>query len=328
MTSNLPRFARPLGIGAIALIVEYLLLGTQQFANALTLGAIYALIALGYTMVYGIVELINFAHGDVFMVGSFLAMWIMTTFFGLTGPVTNLLNLVGLLAIVMLATMVGMGFIGMFIERVAYRPLRHAPRLAPLITAIGVSFILQNIIASLFGPSPVNFPQIVPADKFAIMGGKIAYLNLFIVIMAVVLMIALQLFVGRTRLGRAMRSTAQDREAAELMGVDINQTIAITFFIAAALAGAGGMVQGLYAGSIKFDLGFFVGLKAFTAAVLGGIGNTTGAAIGGFIIAFVEVYATVLGYTQWSEVAVFTVLILVLVFRPSGLLGQQLGERA
>jgi branched-chain amino acid transport system permease protein len=135
-------------------------------------------------------------------------------------------------------------------------------------------------------------------------------------------------FVGRTRLGRAMRATAQDREAAELMGVDINQTIAVTFFIAAALAGAGGVIQGLYFGSVKFDLGFFVGLKAFTAAVLGGIGNTTGAALGGFIIAFIEVSAAALGYSRWSEVAVFTVLILVLVFRPSGLLGQQLGERA
>jgi branched-chain amino acid transport system permease protein len=328
MSLDLRGIVRPIAIGVIALIVEWLLLGTQQFANAMTLGAIYALIALGYTMVYGIVELINFAHGDIFMVGAFLAMWIMTTVFGLQGPVTNVLNLVALLAIVMLATMVGMGFIGMFIERVAYRPLRHAPRLAPLITAIGVSFILQNIIAVAFGPSPVNFPQIVPANKFEFLGARISDLNLGILAMAVVLMILLQLFVGRTRLGRAMRSTAQDREAAELMGVDINQTIAITFFIAAALAGAGGMVQGLYAGSIKFDLGFYVGLKAFTAAVLGGIGNTTGAAIGGFIIAFVEVYATVLGYTQWSEVAVFTVLILVLVFRPSGLLGTQLGERA
>ena len=250
-------------------------------------------------MVYGIIELINFAHGDVFMVGSFLAMWIMTTVFGLAGaghepaqpgradPGDRACS----------RRWSGMGLIGMFIERVAYRPLRHAPRLAPLITAIGVSFILQNIIAVVFGPSPVNFPQIVPADKFSILGGQIAYLNVFIVVLAVVLMIALQLFVGRTRLGRAMRSTAQDREAAELMGVDINQTIAITFFIAAALAGAGGMVQGLYAGSIKFNLGFYVGLKAFTAAVLGGIGNTTGAAIGGFVIAFVEVYATVLGYT-------------------------------
>ncbi len=181
MSIDLRGVARPLAIGAIALVVEYLLLGTQQFANALTLGAIYALIALGYTMVYGIVELINFAHGDVFMVGSFLAMWIMTTVFGLVGPVTNLLNLVGLIAIVMFATMVGMGLIGTFIERIAYRPLRHAPRLAPLITAIGVSFILQNIIAVAFGPSPVNFPQIVPADKFSLLGGRIAYLNVFIV---------------------------------------------------------------------------------------------------------------------------------------------------
>src|SRR5664279_1295385 len=222
MSVAFPRVARPLAIGVIALLVEYLLLGTQQFTNALTLGAIYALIALGYTMVYGIVELINFAHGDIFMVGSFLAMWIMTTLLGLSGPVTNLLNLVGLLSIVMFATMVGMGFIGMFIERFAYRPLRHAPRLAPLITAIGVSFILQNIISSLFGPSPVNVPQIVPLDKFAFMGGKIGYLNVFMVVLAVVLMIALQLFVGRTRLGRAMRSTAQDREVAELMGVDMN----------------------------------------------------------------------------------------------------------
>ncbi|MGH2511165.1 MAG: branched-chain amino acid ABC transporter permease [Candidatus Limnocylindrales bacterium] len=322
------RVLKPVVIIAVALLVEFWLLGTQQLANALTLGAIYALIALGYTMVYGIVELINFAHGDVFMVGSFLAMWIMTTFFHLTGPMTNLLNLVVVLAIVMFATMVGMGLIGYFIERVAYRPLRNAPRLAPLITAIGVSFILQNIIASLFGPSPVNFPQVVPADKFELLGAKVAYLNLFILVLAILLMIALQLFIGRTRLGRAMRSTAQDREAAELMGVDINLTIAITFFIAAALAGAGGMVQGLYAGSIQFNLGFYVGLKAFTAAVLGGIGNTTGAAIGGFVIAFAEVYATVLNLTRWSEVAVFGLLILVLVFRPSGLLGQQIGERA
>jgi len=148
------------------------------------------------------------------------------------------------------------------------------------------------------------------------------------VVVAISLMVALQLFVGRTRLGRAMRSTAQDREAAELMGVDINLTIAVTFFIAAALAGSAGVINGLYFGSIKFDLGFFAGLKAFTAAVLGGIGNTTGAAVGGFVIAFIEVFAAALGYSRWSEVAVFTVLILVLVFRPAGLFGQQLGERA
>jgi branched-chain amino acid transport system permease protein len=313
---------------AVALVIAWLLLGTQQFANFLTLGAIYALIALGYTMVYGIIELINFAHGDVFMVGSFLAMWILTVPLGLTGAISQPLELIVVLAIVMAVTMVVMGLLGVFIERFAYRPLRHAPRLAPLITAIGVSFILQNVVYSVFGPSPRNVPQVFPLTRFDFLGGKISFLSVFMVVVAVGLMVALQLFVSRTRLGRAMRSTAQDREAAELMGVDINQTIAITFFLAAALAGSAGVIQGLYFGSTQFNLGFFAGLKAFTAAVLGGIGNTTGAAVGGFVIAFIEVFATVLGYSRWSEVAVFTVLILVLVFRPSGLLGQQLGERA
>ena len=320
---------RPAAIVAVSLVVAWFLLGgTQQFMNFLTLGAIYALIALGYTMVYGIVELINFAHGDLFMFGAFVAMWILTVPLGLTGAVDNPLQLTVILVVVMLPTMIFMGLLGTFIERFAYRPLRHAPRLAPLITAIGVSFILQNVIYVLFGPSPVNVPQVFPLTRFNFLGGKVSFLSLFMVGVAIFLMVVLQLFVGRTRLGRAMRSTAQDREAAELMGVDINQTIAITFFIAAALAGAGGTIQGLYFGSVQFNLGFFVGLKAFTAAVLGGIGNTTGAALGGFIIAFIEVFATQLGYSRWSEVAVFTVLILVLVFRPSGILGQQLGERA
>ena len=320
---------RPAAIVAVSLVVAWFLLGgTQQFMNFLTLGAIYALIALGYTMVYGIIELINFAHGDLVMFGAFVAMWILTVPLGLTGAVDNPLQLIVILVVVMLPTMIFMGLLGTFIERFAYRPLRHAPRLAPLITAIGVSFILQNVIYVLFGPSPVNVPQVFPLTRFNFLGGKVSFLSLFMVGVAIFLMVVLQLFVGRTRLGRAMRSTAQDREAAELMGVDINQTIAITFFIAAALAGAGGTIQGLYFGSVQFNLGFFVGLKAFTAAVLGGIGNTTGAALGGFIIAFIEVFATQLGYSRWSEVAVFTVLILVLVFRPSGILGQQLGERA
>jgi branched-chain amino acid transport system permease protein len=278
-------------------------------------------------MVYGIIELINFAHGDVFMVGAFFAMWILTTL-GFTGPITVPIVLIVVLIFVMVSTMSFMGVVGVTIERFAYRPLRHAPRLAPLITAIGVSFILQNIIYVMFGPSPVNVPQIFPLDRFDFMGGKISFLSVFMVTIAIVLMYGLQSFVGRTRLGRAMRSTAQDREAAELMGVDINQTIAITFFLAAALAGAAGVIQGLYFGSVQFNLGFNAGLKAFTAAVLGGIGNTVGAALGGFIIAFIEVYATVLGYSRWSEVAVFSVLVLVLVFRPSGLLGTPLGERA
>jgi branched-chain amino acid transport system permease protein len=314
---------------AVALVVSFVVLGVQQFQNFLTLGAVYALIALGYTMVYGIVELINFAHGDVFMVGAFVAYWIIADLLGLPDkPIDDIPELIAILVLVVVVTMVVMGLVGVIIERFAYRPLRHAPRLAPLITAIGVSFILQNIVQAVFSPSPIPVPQIFPRVKLDLLGGSIGVLNIFMVAVALGLMIALQLFVSRTRLGRAMRSTAQDREAAELMGVDINQTIAITFFLAAALAGSAGVIQGLYFGSIQFNLGFNAGLKAFTAAVLGGIGNTTGAALGGFIIAFIEVLAAQLGFSRWSEVAVFTVLILVLVFRPSGILGQALGERA
>jgi branched-chain amino acid transport system permease protein len=311
------------------LVVSYLVLGIQQFQNFMTLGAVYALVALGYTMVYGIIELINFAHGDVFMVGAFTALWILTVPLGLLDrTIDDPIRLTGILVLVITVTMVVMGTIGVIIERFAYRPLRHAPRVAPLITAIGVSFILQNIIQVLFSPSPRPVPQIFPRVKLDILGGNIGALNIFMVAVAVLLMLGLQLFVSRTRLGRAMRATAQDRDAAQLMGVDINQTIAITFFIAAALAGAGGVIQGLYFGSIQYNLGFFAGLKAFTAAVLGGIGNIMGAALGGFIIAFIEVLAAHLGYSRWSEVAVFTVLILVLVFRPSGLFGAPIGERA
>ncbi len=300
----------------------------QQTVNALTIGAIYALIALGYTMVYGIIELINFAHGDVFMVGSFVSLWVTTTL-GFQGTIRDPITLVWVLLVAFLVSMVVMGVVGVVIERFAYRPLRNAPRLAPLITAIGVSFILQNVIQSLFGPSPVNTPQLIDLQAgFDIGGASIRYISIFIVVLALGLMLGLHLFVTRTRLGRAMRSTAMDREAAQLMGVDINTTIALTFFIGSALAGAAGVVQGLYFGTTVFVIGFQAGLKAFTAAVLGGIGNTTGAALGGFLIGFIEVFTTQAGYSRWSEAVVFTVLILVLVFRPTGLLGQRLAERA
>jgi branched-chain amino acid transport system permease protein len=302
---------------------------TQQVVNALTLGSIYALIALGYTMVYGIIELINFAHGDVFMVGAFVSLWILTVPLGVSGPNDNWIAVGTMLLPVLLITMVFMGVVGITIERFAYRPLRTAPRLAPLITAIGVSFILQNIIQILFGPSPRNYPQVISFDnRIDIFGAQVRYLSIIIMVITVLLIVGLQLFINRTSLGRAMRSTAQDREAAALMGVDINRTIAATFFIGSALAGAAGMVHGLYFGSIIFNLGFFAGLKAFTAAVLGGIGNTTGAALGGYLIGFVEVGAAALGYARWSEALIFAVLVIVLVFRPTGLLGQQLGERA
>jgi branched-chain amino acid transport system permease protein len=300
----------------------------QQFFNALTLGAIYALIALGYTMVYGIIELINFAHGDMFMVGAFVSLSFLT-FLGFTGAIED----VRLLAVVLFATFVVsmgvMGVIGVLIERFAYKPLRRAPRLAPLITAIGVSFILQNVVQLFYGPYQTNSPKIFPDTWFVeIAGARIPVLSLFIIAVAVTLMVALQLFIGRTRLGRSMRATAADRDAAALMGVNINRTIAITFLIGSALAGAAGVVNGLQYGVVSFSDGFQAGLKAFTAAVLGGIGNTVGAALGGFIIGFIEVIAVVAGYGRWGPAIVFGTLVIVLVFRPSGLLGQQLGERA
>lgn len=316
------------GIVAAALVAAFLILGPEQFVNALTLGAIYALVAIGYTMVYGIIELINFAHGDMFMVGTFVSLSFLVSL-GFSGAVRDPALLVVLLVAVFLLTSIVMGLVGVLIERSAYRPLRNAPRLAPLITAIGVSFILQNVVQIFYGPFQTNSPQIFPTDVFIEVGNvRIPVLSFFIVAVAVGLMIGLQLFIGRTRLGRAMRSTALDREAAALMGVNINRTIAITFFIGSALAGAAGVVYGLQYGVTRFDLGFQAGLKAFTAAVLGGIGNTVGAALGGFIIGFIEVGAVAFGYGRWGPAVVFGVLVIVLVFRPAGLLGQQVGERA
>jgi branched-chain amino acid transport system permease protein len=313
-----------LGIVAAALVASFLYLGPDQFLNALTLGAIYALVAIGYTMVYGIIELINFAHGDIFMVGTFVSLSFLISL-GFRAGVQDPLLLVVLLVVVFLFTMAVMGIVGVMIERFAYRPLRQAPRLAPLITAIGVSFIVQIF----YGPFQTNSPKIFPSEIFIQIGAtKVPVLSIFIVLVAIGLMIGLQFFIGRTRLGRAMRSTALDREAAALMGVNINRTIAITFFIGSALAGAAGVVYGLQYGVTRFDLGFLAGLKAFTAAVLGGIGNTVGAALGGFIIGFIEVGSVVAGYGRWGPAIVFGVLVIVLVFRPAGLLGQQVGERA
>ncbi len=327
------QLAVQLALVAAVLAGAFAVLGPEQFINALTLGSIYALIAIGYTMVYGIIELINFAHGDVFMVGTFVSLALLGTL-GFTAAVHDPLLLVVLLAGDFLVTMILLGVVGVVIERTAYRPLRTAPRLAPLITAIGVSFILQNLVQGVppyfgYGPYATNAPQIFPTDAFLRVGGtNVPVLSLLILAVALGLMITLQLFVGRTRIGRSMRSTALDRDAAALMGVNINRTIAITVFIGSALAGAAGVTYGLQYGVTRFDLGFQAGLKAFTAAVLGGIGNTIGAALGGFIIGFIEVGAAAMGQARWGPAIVFGALVVVLVFRPAGLLGQQVGERA
>ncbi len=297
----------------------------QQLVNGLSLGGIYALIALGYTMVYGIIELINFAHGDVYTLGTFFSLAILGLL-GVTGEVHGV-ALVGVVAVTVCAAMLLCGLVGVIIERLAYRRLRNAPRLAPLITAIGVSFILQNLMQLWRGPSPVPFPDVIPNPALHIGHVEIAAKQILVIVCAVAMMAALQAIVYRTRIGKAMRATAQDREAAQLMGIDVNKTIAITFLIGSALAGAAGFVSGVYYGTTWFFNGFSAGLKAFTAAVLGGIGNIAGAMLGGFLIGLIEAFTTQFISDQWSNVVVFSVLVLVLVFRPSGLLGESLPEK-
>ncbi len=299
----------------------------QQVINGLSLGGIYALIALGYTMVYGIIELINFAHGDVYTLGTFFSLAILTAL-GVSGELhgTALLGAV-LLAIV--GSMLLCGITGVLIERLAYRRLRNAPRLAPLITAIGMSFILENVMQLWRGPSPVPFPQIVPNPSVTLGGVDISAKQGLVIGLAIVMMLALQAFISKTKMGKAMRATAQDRDAAQLMGINVNTTIAMTFLIGSALAGAAGFVSGVYYGTTWFFNGFEAGLKAFTAAVLGGIGNIAGAMLGGFLIGLIEAIATqyIPQGAQWSNVVVFSVLVLVLIFRPSGLLGESLPDK-
>jgi branched-chain amino acid transport system permease protein len=296
-----------------------------QLVNGISLGGIYALIAIGYTMVYGIVELINFAHGDVYTLGSFFALAV----FGALG-VSGELHGVPLVldaGLALLAAAVCCGLIGMLIERVAYRRLRNAPRLAPLITAIGVSFILENAMQAWKGSAPLPFPAVFPNPTFHFSLLDVSAQQIVVVALAIVAMFALQIFVGRTRTGRAMRAVAQDRQAAVLMGIDVDKTIAITFLIAGLLAGTAGFVSGVYYQSTWFLNGFSAGLKAFTAAVLGGIGNLAGAMLGGFLIGIIESFATWKLGGQWSNVTVFAILIAALIFRPSGLLGQVVPEK-
>jgi branched-chain amino acid transport system permease protein len=292
-------------------------------------GAMYALIALGYTMVYGIIELINFAHGDVFTMGAYVGATILGFFAVDEGGSFKLVNLIALL-LVFPAVMLIMGAINITIERIAYRPLRNAPRLAPLITAIGMSFILEGIMFVWHGPATLHFPDILPhgpAYSTTIGGVFVAFKDGFVVVTAVILVALLAVFINRTRLGKAMRATAQDRDAAQLMGIDINRTIAATFFIGALLAGAGGMIWGLYFNNFAYQLGFRTGLIAFTSAVFGGIGNIPGAALGGLLIGLVSAYSDSYIGSKWTEVVIFGILIGVLVFRPTGLLGMRVPEK-
>jgi len=297
----------------------------QQLINGVATGGMYALIALGYTMVYGIIELINFAHGDVYTLGSFFSLSILALL-PIAGVTSGPLLVLIAIGVIILAALL-CGITGVLIERLAYRRLRNAPRLAPLITAIGVSLILENVMQLWKGTSPVPFPQFLPNTEHSIGGVSFNDNEILVVAVSVACMLLLNYFVYRTKLGKAMRATAQDRDAAQLMGININSTIAWTFFIGSALAGVAGFVSGIYYGTTFFLNGYQAGLKAFTAAVLGGIGNITGAMLGGFVIGIVEALTAQFLGNQWTEVVVFSILILILVFRPSGLLGQHLPEK-
>jgi len=289
-------------------------------------GAIYALIALGYTMVYGIIELINFAHGDVFTLGGFIALPLFAAF-GIGPGAHYSLVFIPILLLVFVLVMLINGLVNITIERVAYRPLRGAPRLAPLITAIGMAFILEGTMYLWRGPVNLRFPDLISEARYTNSLIDIGVKDVMVVVVAIFLVVMLSLFINRTKLGKAMRATAQDRDAAQLMGIDINRTISATFFIGAALAGAGGLVYALYFNSIRFDLGFSAGLVAFTAAVLGGIGNIEGAALGGLLIGIIRALVDRYISASWSDVIIFAILIIVLVFRPTGLLGMRVPEK-
>jgi branched-chain amino acid transport system permease protein len=311
---------------------------TQVVLIGIANGAIIALVALGYTLVYGIIELINFAHGDVFMIGTMVSLSLITWVPTLLGarnalalpPLTVLLLVLGSLV----ASIVVCGVLNVAIERIAYRRLRNAPRLAPLITAIGVSFVLVNIGLVWKGASQVNYPDLLPRiDIFR----DVLHINtlvlftfkdLFVIVLGIPLMIGLTLFVQRTRLGKAMRATAQDRTAAAMMGIDINMTIALTFLIGGAMAGAAGTIYGLYNNSAWYFQGFRNGLYSFTAAVMGGVGNIQGAFLGGMLIGLVAAGADRVWDPRWTEAVVFALLVIILIFKPTGLLGEETVERA
>ena len=326
----------------------------QQIINGLTLGSVYALVALGYTMVYGIIGLINFAHGEVVMIGAMVSLSVITGLLGAHLPLAPMVIIVAGLFVAILVCMA----IAYSMEKIAYRPLRKAPRLAPLITAIGMSIILQNVALMIWGRNYLTFPPLFEPTAYTIFGASMTDLQMAIVLLAALLMGGLVFIVQRTRLGMAMRATAQNPQVAGLMGIDINVVISAAFVIGAGLAAVAGLMVMTYYGIAHYYMGFLLGLKAFTAAVLGGIGNLAGAMLGGILLGIIEALGA--GYigdvtnlcgfpwlsasmqeqcvakdgtislfgTNYQDVFAFFVLILVLIFRPSGLLGERVADRA
>ncbi|HTN66795.1 MAG TPA: branched-chain amino acid ABC transporter permease [Burkholderiaceae bacterium] len=304
----------------------------QQIINGLVLGSMYALIALGYTMVYGVLNLINFAHGEVLMIGAMIALtllkYVQIYLPDLPGVVKLLIAILGAIPVCVMVNVI--------IERIAYRPLRNAPRLAPLITAIGVSILLQTFAMMIWGRSPIPFPQVMPSDPIHIGGALISPTQVMLLVLAALSMVGLVLLVERTRLGRAMRATAENPRIAGLMGVDSNRIIVMTFVIGAALAAVAGVMWGANYSSAQFAMGFVPGLKAFSAAVLGGIGNIYGAMLGGILLGLIESLGA--GYigdltggffgSNYQDIFAFIVLIIVLTLRPSGIMGERVADRA
>jgi branched-chain amino acid transport system permease protein len=304
----------------------------QLLVSGITLGSLYALIALGYSMVYGILKLLNFAHGDVYMIGAFAGYGVLTLF---GGPLSPNIALAPLIVLMFLAAMVGSGLLGVVIERFAYRPLRDAPRIAPLISALGVSFFLQNSALLLFGARFRSYDSFVLGSEnpeffepgpltdavFVVNNVNVQLIQVIVLSTTVGLMVALTVLVAKTQIGKAMRATSYDREAAAMMGIDTDRVIATTFFIGSVLAGAAGVMFGLLFSQVFHFMGFLAGLKGFTAAVVGGIGSIPGAMLGGLLVGLAESFAG--GYLggRWSDLTVFGILILVLLVRPSGLLG-------
>jgi branched-chain amino acid transport system permease protein len=293
---------------------------TQQLINGLALGAVYALIALGYTMVYGILQLINFAHGEVYMLGAYLGIIVLgvLTYLGLPAYSLTLS-----LLITVLVSMAFCAAYGAAIERIAYRPLRNATKLAPLISAMGMSIFLQNIVMLTQGKEYKNLPPLLPSAGFSLFGANVSPVQVFILSASILIMIALHLFVAKTRLGKAMRATSQDRIMAGLVGIDINQVISITFMTGSALAAVAGVMVTLYYGVVHFFMGYLAGIKAFSAAVLGGIGSIPGAMLGGFLLGLIENFGASYISSVYKDAFAFVVLIIMLILRPAGLLGQK-----
>ncbi|EJL32918.1 branched-chain amino acid ABC transporter permease [Brevibacillus sp. BC25] len=294
----------------------------QTLADGLVIGAFYSLIALGYTMVFGIIKLLNFAHGDLYMLGAFVGY----TLLSVLGGDSSGSGLMGIL-IVLLLTMVIVGVIGMGIERVAYRPLLLAPRLSILITAIGVSLFLENGSMIVWGAQYQVYPLQLSHDGISLLGAKITYVQIGLVVISALLMLSLHLFINRSLYGKAMRAIALDQTACHLMGIHVHKVIGLTFFIGASLAAGAGTMAGAYYGTVNFMMGFIIGLKAFTAAVLGGIGSIPGAMLGGLLLGMMETAGTFIFGGSWKDVVAFSLLILILVLKPTGIMGEKVTER-